>query len=93
MSRFFMVFSLLLGGWSAMVSAADAKPTPITLDQAAERVRINTHGQVLSAQTLQRRDGRQQRTAHRIKVLTAEGRVKVLEYWQDNGSLIAKPKD
>jgi hypothetical protein len=48
---------------------------------------------VLSAQTLQRRDGRQQRTAHRIKVLTAEGRVKVLEYWQDNGSLIAKPKD
>jgi len=45
----------------------------VSLEQAVKRVRRDSGGRILSAQTV-REEGRQ---VHRIKVLTREGRVRV----------------
>ena len=78
-----LLILLALGAGSA-IAASDRsggfyrvaeKPAGISLDQAAEQVRRQTGGRILSAETVNR-DGR---PVHRIKVLTPERRVVIRE--------------
>lgn len=56
-------------------TAVLAQSEPRTLQEAVQRVERETGGKILSAETL-RIDGR---TVYRIKVLTPEGRVQVVQ--------------
>jgi len=59
----------------AALMAAPALAAPITLQEAVAKVERETHGKVLSAET--KRTGKQ--TVYRIKVLTHDGQVRVVE--------------
>jgi uncharacterized membrane protein YkoI len=58
----------------------------ISLDEAVSRVRRQTQGKILSAETV-RSDGR---SVHRIKVLTQDGRVERLLIDAQNGRPAAR---
>lgn len=64
---------------AAAASPAAQKPQPLTIEQAVQQVREDTDGHVLSADTV--RSGRTSK--YRIKVLTPEGRVRVVEVDSD----------
>jgi uncharacterized membrane protein YkoI len=55
--------------------------TQVSLDEAAERVRADTGGRILSAETV-RRGGR---AVHRIKVLLPSGHVRIVHVGADGG--------
>jgi uncharacterized membrane protein YkoI len=59
----------------ALVTAATAYAANLTLQEAVARVERQTQGKVLSAET--KHNGRQ--TVYRIKVLTRDGQVRVIE--------------
>lgn len=78
-----LVFALLVALLVAVPGvpmAQSARPT-VTLDQAVRRVQQDTGGKVLSAE--QRGVGRRQE--YRIKVLTADGHVKVVVVSSESG--------
>ncbi len=61
---------------AALVAAPlNAVAAPLTLQDAIARVERETHGKVLTAET--KHAGRQ--TIYRIKVLTHDGQVKIVE--------------
>lgn len=62
---------------AAMTGQPDAEKasTPITLQQAVDQAQKDTGGRVLAADTIRSRHG----SKYRIKVLTSEGRVRVIE--------------
>lgn len=78
-----LLILLALGAGSAMAAPAwsggfhrvAGQPAGISLDQAAEQVRRETGGRILSAATVNK-DGR---PVHRIKVLTPDRRVVIRE--------------
>jgi uncharacterized membrane protein YkoI len=59
----------------AALLAAPAHAAGLTLQDAVAKVERETHGKVLSAET--KHNGRQ--TVYRIKVLTRDGQVRVIE--------------
>ena len=62
--------------WLAVAASSAAQnPQPLTMDQAVQQVREDTEGHVLSADTVRSRRANK----YRIKVLTPEGRVRVVE--------------
>ena len=60
---------------TAVLSGPYAQAAGITLQEAVAKVERETHGKVLSAET--KHNGRQ--TVYRIKVLTRDGQVRVIE--------------
>ena len=60
---------------AALSMATSAVAANVTLQEAVARVERETHGKVLSAET--KHNGRQ--TVYRIKVLTRDGQVRVIE--------------
>jgi uncharacterized membrane protein YkoI len=60
---------------AALLAAAPAFAAGLTLQDAVAKVERETHGKVLSAET--KHNGRQ--TVYRIKVLTRDGQVRVIE--------------
>ena len=60
---------------AAVVAAANGYAANLTLQEAVARVERQTQGKVLSAET--KHNGRQ--TVYRIKVLTRDGQVRVIE--------------
>ena len=60
---------------AALFAAAPACAAGLTLQDAVAKVEHETHGKVLSAET--KHNGRQ--TVYRIKVLTHDGQVRVIE--------------
>jgi len=68
------------------VYVAQAGNGGMSLDEAVARVRRQTDGKILSAETL-RRDGR---LVHRIKVLTRDGRVERLTIDAQSGRPAAR---
>ena len=60
---------------AALATAATAYAANLTLQEAVARVERQTQGKVLSAET--KHHGRQ--TVYRIKVLTRDGQVRVIE--------------
>jgi hypothetical protein len=70
----------------APVYVAQAANGGISLDEAVSRVRRQTQGKILSAETV-RSDGR---SVHRIKVLTQDGRVERLLIDAQNGRPAAR---
>lgn len=54
----------------------------MTLQQAVEQAQNDTNGRVLAADTIRSRHGRK----YRIKVLTRQGRVRVIEINSASGS-------
>lgn len=68
------------------VDVAQAGNGGISLDGAVSRVRRQTNGKILSAETV-RHDGR---SVHRIKVLTQDGRVKRLLIDAQSGRPVAR---
>jgi uncharacterized membrane protein YkoI len=60
-----------------------AAQAPLSLDQAVSKVRQQTGGQVVRAETKQA-DGR---TVHVIRILTGEGRVRTLEVDAQSGAI------
>lgn len=65
---------LLAIAFLCIASMASAAPS-VSLQEAVARVERETHGKVLSAET--KHNGRQ--TVYRIKVLTRDGQVRVIE--------------
>ena len=61
--------------FSALLAAAPVWAAALTLQDAVAKVERETHGKVLSAET--KHNGRQ--TVYRIKVLTHDGQVRVIE--------------
>lgn len=61
--------------WHGNLQKVAQKSSGISLDQAAEQVRRQTGGRILSAETVNK-DGRR---VHRIKVLTPDHRVVIRE--------------
>jgi len=59
----------------ALLAAGSALAAKLTLQEAVAQVERETHGKVLSAET--KHNGRQ--TVYRIKVLTRDGQVRVIE--------------
>ena len=59
----------------ALLAAMPALAAKLTLQEAVAQVERDTHGKVLSAET--KHNGRQ--TVYRIKVLTRDGQVRVIE--------------
>jgi uncharacterized membrane protein YkoI len=59
----------------AMLASAGVVAANLTLQEAVARVERETHGKVLSAET--KHNGHQ--TVYRIKVLTRDGQVRVIE--------------
>jgi uncharacterized membrane protein YkoI len=82
MNRFLRTAVLSL---AAVCTAGQA--SPVTLQDAVAKVERDTHGKVLSAET--KRNGN--RTVYRIKVLTRDGRVQVVEAPADDQAGPAKP--
>ncbi len=60
---------------AALFAAAPVFAAGLTLQDAVAKVERETHGKVLSAET--KHNGRQ--TVYRIKVLTHDGQVRVIE--------------
>jgi len=60
---------------AALVAAGAAQAANMSLQDAVAKVERETHGRVLSAET--KHNGRQ--TVYRIKVLTRDGQVRVIE--------------
>jgi len=60
---------------AALLATASALAAALTLQGAVAKVERETHGKVLSAET--KHNGRQ--TVYRIKVLTHDGQVRVIE--------------
>ena len=60
---------------TAVCAATPGFAAPVTLQEAVAKVERETHGKVLSAET--KHNGRQ--TVYRIKVLTHDGQVRVVE--------------
>jgi uncharacterized membrane protein YkoI len=60
---------------TAVLAGPYAQAAGITLQEAVAKVERETHGKVLSAET--KHNGRQ--TVYRIKVLTRDGQVRVIE--------------
>jgi uncharacterized membrane protein YkoI len=60
---------------ACVVAVPAAHAAPISLQEAIAKVERETHGKVLSAET--KRSGN--RAVYRIKVLTRDGRVQVIE--------------
>jgi uncharacterized membrane protein YkoI len=60
---------------AALFAAAPAFAAGLSLQEAVAKVERETHGKVLSAET--KHNGRQ--TVYRIKVLTRDGQVRVIE--------------
>jgi uncharacterized membrane protein YkoI len=75
-----------LGFPGGPVHVAQAANGGISLDEAVSRVRRQTQGKILSAETV-RSDGR---SVHRIKVLTQDGRVERLLIDAQNGRPAAR---
>jgi uncharacterized membrane protein YkoI len=76
MQRRFIILSLFaLLVFAPYHVATAAAPAPLTLQEAIAKVQRETGGKVLSAET--RHTVKQ--TVYRIKVLTREGQVKVVE--------------
>ena len=73
MNRLFAAAALLTA--ALMLAPASAPAAPTTLKDAIAKVERETGAKVLSAET--RHSGKQ--TVYRIKVLTREGQVKVIE--------------
>ena len=71
MKRIFAIAGLCL----ALLAAGSALAARLTLQEAVAQVERETHGKVLSAET--KHNGRQ--TVYRIKVLTRDGQVRVIE--------------
>lgn len=71
--RFFRV--LMLAAALALPAAPALAQRAVSLQEAVERVQQETGGKILSAETV--RIGRQK--MYRIKVLTPDGRVRVLQ--------------
>lgn len=65
----------------ALLGSVSALAAGLTLEQAVERVRRDTGGRVLAAETVQE-DGRR---VHRIKVLTPERNVRTVRVDAGNG--------
>ena len=74
MSRRLAIAALALL-FAVSCAAGAVRATQITLQQAIEKVERETHGKVLSAET--KHYGRH--TIYRIKVLTKNGQVRVIE--------------
>ena len=72
-----MKHALAIAGFCvAVLTGADlAAAANLTLQEAVAKVERETHGKVLSAET--KHNGRQ--TVYRIKVLTHDGQVRVIE--------------
>lgn len=70
--KFQLAIALIL---IAACAVAPAFAAPVTLQEAVTKVERETHGKVLSAET--KHNGRQ--TVYRIKVLTHDGQVRVVE--------------
>jgi len=67
--------------WLAtLLAIAPATAANVTLQEAVAKVEHETHGKVLSAET--KHNGRQ--TVYRIKVLTRDGQVRVIEVPAEN---------
>ncbi len=64
---------------AAAASSAAPPPHKLTLEQAVQQVKRDTDGHVLSADSV--RSGRSNK--YRIKVLTSDGRVRVVEVDSD----------
>ena len=60
---------------AALLPTAPAWAANLTLQEAVSKIERETHGKVLSAET--KHNGRQ--TVYRIKVLTRDGQVRVIE--------------
>ena len=60
---------------AVLVAAPAAQAANLSLQDAVAKVERETHGKVLSAET--KHNGRQ--TVYRIKVLTRDGQVRVIE--------------
>ncbi|HET6632516.1 MAG TPA: hypothetical protein VFG73_07405 [Rhodanobacteraceae bacterium] len=70
----------LLGVMAALAVASSVQPPPdsgrpLTLQQAVDQVQADSGGRVLAADTVRSRRGGK----YRIKILTADGRVRVVE--------------
>ena len=74
--RFATIFLLA----ASALASHHADAAPLTLQEAIARVQRETGGKVLSAET--KPQGK--RTVYRIKVLTRDGQVKVVEVPADN---------
>lgn len=72
MKQYFAVVCLCL---AALFAAVPACAAALTLQDAVAKVERETHGKVLSAET--KHNGSQ--TVYRIKVLTHDGQVRVIE--------------
>jgi len=71
-----VVFALV-----ACIAAGPAVAAAASLQEAISKVERETHGKVLSAET--KHNGRS--TVYRIKVLTRDGQVRVIEVPADEG--------
>ena len=69
------VFAIAIVCLAALTAASSAYAAGTTLQDAIAKVERDTHGKVLSAET--KRTGN--RSVYRIKVLTPDGRVQVIE--------------
>lgn len=78
---------LRLAVLSLAAVCAVGQAATVTLQDAVAKVERDTHGKVLSAET--KRNGN--RTVYRIKVLTRDGRVQVVEAPADDQAGPAKP--
>ena len=67
-------------GLAALLAAGTLAAAGLTLQDAIAKVERDTHGKVLSAET--RHNGRS--TVYRIKVLTRDGQVRVVEVPADD---------
>ena len=65
---------------ATLLAIAPAAAANVTLQEAVAKVEHETHGKVLSAET--KHNGRQ--TVYRIKVLTRDGQVRVIEVPAEN---------
>ena len=70
-----MSYRLAIAAFAALFAAAAAWAGQVTLQQAIDKVEHETHGKVLSAET--KHYGKH--TIYRIKVLTKNGQVRVIE--------------
>lgn len=60
---------------SAQVASTAPAPHPASLEQAVKQVQHQTHGHILAADTV----SRGQTNVYRIKVLTPQGKVQVMQ--------------
>ncbi len=80
-TTFLMLLALSAGtataapGWGSSLQRVAEKSSGVSLDQAAEQVRRQTGGRILSAETVTKNG----RRVHRIKVLTPDHRVVIRE--------------